>query len=92
MIELQISQITDFIKPYRRNWKEQVERMNSYGSPQKVMTTGKDTHEDLYKAVNVLFYISVTCQLSLIVGRMMTCECGTNNTVQLVIEIKLIDP
>jgi hypothetical protein len=28
----------------------------SSGSPQKVMITGEDTHEDLYKATNILFY------------------------------------
>jgi len=37
MIELQISQITDFIQLYRRKWKEQVEILNSDRNPQTVI-------------------------------------------------------
>jgi hypothetical protein len=35
--ELQISQITEFIYQYRKNWKEHVDRMSSHRIPKKFL-------------------------------------------------------
>jgi hypothetical protein len=50
LTELQISQITEFIYQYRKNWKENVDRMSSDRIPKMILkyqSKRKEIWEDL---------------------------------------------